>query len=211
MPTLLAFGDSNTHGSPPIEVRGEYRRFGPADRWPGACAAALGDGWTVLEEGLPGRTAQFDDPVMGAHMDGRTGLRIALCSQGPIDVLAIMLGTNDAKTRFAPTAQSVTAGIAALVDIAQSIEMQTRHGGFEILLICPPRVVETGPIAGEFLGASTVMADLSAAYAALAKARGAAFLDANDHIAVSPLDGIHFEEVAHRTLGAAVAAAVRGL
>lgn len=211
MPTLLAFGDSNTHGTPPVVTRGAYHRYALQDRWPGACAAALGAEWTLVEAGLPGRTAQYPDPVMGAHMDGRAGLRMALESHGPIDVLAIMLGTNDVKTRFAPTAQRVTAGIAALLDIALGDEMQTRHGGFGVLVIAPPRVVETGPIKGEFLGAAAVSAELPAAYAALAGGRGCAFLDANTVIAVSEQDGIHFEEAAHRALGGAVADTVRNL
>ena len=85
--TLLVFGDSNSHGSPPIVTPGEYLRFDTAIRWPRVMARALGEGWTVVEEGLPGRTTQFDDPVMGAHMNGQTGLRIALESHGPIDLL----------------------------------------------------------------------------------------------------------------------------
>jgi len=211
MPVLLAFGDSNTHGTPPIETRGEYRRHGRADRWPGACASALGTEWQVIEEGLPGRTAQHDDPVMGAHMNGRTGLRIALESHGPIDALALMLGTNDVKTRFGPSPQRVTAGIAGLLDIALGLEMQTRHGGFGVVVICPPAVVETGPIAGEFVGAAEISRRLAAPYAALALARGAGFLDAGAHVDASPLDGIHFDAAGHRALGAAVADAVRAL
>lgn len=210
MPVLLCFGDSNTHGTPPMSARGEVRRLGPEARWPRVAAAAL-PGWEVVEEGLPGRTAQFADPVMGAHMDGRTGLRIALESHGPLDALAIMLGTNDVKARFAPSPERVTAGIAALLDIALGDEMQARHGGFRVLVICPPSVLEGGPFAGEFLGAQAVSRALAPLYRALAEARGCGFLDAGRTIAASAVDAIHFDAEAHRRLGEAVAAAIRAL
>ncbi len=211
MPTLLCFGDSNTHGSPPIEVRGEpHRRLDARTRWPGVAASRL-LGWEVVEEGLPGRTAQFPDPVMGAHMDGRLGLRVALESHGPLDALAIMLGTNDVKTRFGATAEKVAAGIAGLLDIAMGLDAQARHGGFPVLVICPPPVLEQGPIAAEFTGARAVGLRLPALYRALAAARGAAFLDAGTVIEVSPQDGVHFGPEAHARLGAAVAEAVAAL
>ena len=209
--TLLCFGDSNTHGSPPIVTRGLYARFDPASRWPCVAQSALEPDWTLIEEGLPGRTAQFEDAVMGAHMDGRVGLKIALCSHGPIDLLTIMLGTNDVKTRFGATAAQVTAGIAGLLDIAMGDEMQTRHGGFKVLLICPPPVLEQGPIRMEFIGARAVSLALPPLYAALAAARGIGFFDAGSVIAVSPVDGIHYDAATHRVLGAAVAQAVAGL
>lgn len=206
--TLLCFGDSNTHGTPPITVRGApYCRFGADTRWPCVAGSMLAD-WKVVEEGLPGRTAQFPDPVMGVHMDGREGLKIALQSHGPIDALAIMLGTNDTKTRFGATPEKITAGIAGLLDIALGVEMQQRHGGFQILVICPPLVIEQGPICSEFVGAHAVSLQLPALYAALAEARGVGFLDAGSIIQVSPVDGIHLEPDAHRRLGAAVAEAV---
>ena len=57
MPCLLTFGDSNTHGTPPILARGEYHRHGAQIRWPQVCLRALGAAWDLAEEGLPGRTA----------------------------------------------------------------------------------------------------------------------------------------------------------
>ena len=211
MPFLMTFGDSNTHGTPPIVTRGEYRRFGTGVRWPQVCWRALGAGWELAEEGLPGRTAQFSDPVMGAHMNGQDGLKIALQSHGPVDVLTLMLGTNDVKARFSATPEAVTAGIAGLVDIALSLEMQARHGGFRVLLICPPPVAEVGPLAGEFLGAKSRSLGLVSRYRALAETRAIGFLDAGDFIEVSPQDGIHFEPEAHHALGLAVADAIQAL
>ena len=209
MPTLLTFGDSNTHGTPAIsDLILRDPRFGLGVRWPTVCAAALGPEWTLVEEGLPGRTAQFPDPVMGDHMDGRTGLKIALASHGPIDWLTIMLGTNDVKARFGASPETITGGIAALLDIALGVEAQDRHGGFDILLICPPPVEEVGVLAGEFFGGGEKARALPLLYRALAEARGIRFLDAGQHISVSPVDGIHYDADAHDTLGRAVAAAL---
>ena len=207
MTVILCFGDSNTHGTPPMRAAGEYGRFGPDIRWP--CRMARPLGWELVEEGLPGRTAHLPDPVMGAHMDGCEGLKIALQSHGPIDWLVIMLGTNDVKARFGASPELVTGGIAALLDIAQSPEMQARHGGFRVMLICPPPVLEQGPIADQFFGARLRSLALPPLYMALATARGVAFLDAGQVISVSPQDGVHFEASGHAVLADAIAAALR--
>jgi len=211
MPTILTFGDSNTHGTTPMPSRDHNARFGFGTRWPTVMAEHLGPDWHVVEDGLPGRTTQHDDPAMWPNMNGQTGLRMALASHQPLDVVAIMLGTNDLKTRFAPSVEKITAGAAGLLDIALTDDLQARHGPFRVLLICPPPVVETGPIRGEFTGAGAIAPNLTRAYADLAHARGAAFLDAGTVISVSDTDGVHFDAPAHRTLGEAVAEAVRSL
>lgn len=211
MPVILTFGDSNTHGTPPLFDRSEYRRHGPDIRWPMVMQSALGPDWALVEEGLPGRTTNTADPIMGAHMNGQIGLRIALESHGPIDVLTIMLGTNDVKTHFGSTAEAIAGGASGLLGIALSPEMQERHGGFRILLICPPPVTVSGLLAGEFYGGDVKSRALPPLYSALAAHRGVGFLDAGRHIAVSPIDGVHYDSEAHRTFGGVVAAAVRDL
>ena len=162
----------------------------------------------MIEEGLPGRTTAHADPVMGAHMDGQLGLRIALQSLGPIDLLTIMLGTNDLKAHFGLTPDGVAAGVAGLLGIAHCDEYQTRHSGFEVLLICPPLVLEQGPISDVFYGAAAKSAALAPIYAGLARHWSAKFLDAGLHITPSQTDGVHFDPDAPVTLGHAVAAAI---
>lgn len=206
--TILTFGDSNTHGTPPIDPTDPAPRYGADTRWPTVMAATLGD-VRLVEEGLPGRTTGRDDPVMGAYMNGWTGLHIALRSHGPIDLLTIMLGTNDMKTRFDPSPSRIAAGIAGLLDLALSDDYQLRHGGFEILLIAPPEVREVGPIAGEFIGAEAVAPTIAPALRDLAARRGVHFMDAGKVISVSPRDGIHFEPEDQRKLGEAVADRIR--
>lgn len=209
--TVLTFGDSNTYGTPPALARGENRRFAADVRWPGVMQSALGPDWTVLEQSLPGRTTCLSDPVMGAHMDGQLGLRIALESQGPIDLLVIMLGTNDAQTHHARSAEQIVGGLASLLAIARSEPYQTRHGGFDILLIAPPPMLEQGTYRDTLMGAAEKSGAFATMIAALAAHWGIAFLDAGGVIGTSPIDGVHFSADDHAILGAAVAEKVRSL
>ena len=98
---IICFGDSNTHGYC-AETDG---RFDENTRWTCLLQAKLGDEYLILEEGL-GRTTCFDDPT---H-EGLRGLDyISPCLQThePVDLLIIMLGTNDTKERFGCSAESL--------------------------------------------------------------------------------------------------------
>ncbi|PJI84680.1 lysophospholipase L1-like esterase [Yoonia maricola] len=209
--TLLTFGDSNTYGTPPAQVHSEYRRWGPETRWPTVMQAALGADWALVEEGLPGRTTNRADPVMGAHMDGQLGLRIALESHGPIDLLTIMLGTNDLQAHHGATVNQVVGGLAGLLAIARSEPYQLRHKGFDILLIAPPLVLEEGTYRDTLLGAHEKSRNLPFAIAQLADHWGIAFLDAGAHVKPSPIDGLHLAAEDHVTLGQAIAAKIEAM
>ena len=206
--TVLTFGDSNTYGTPPAHQKGDGGRFGSDVRWPMVMERALGTGWAVIEEGLPGRTTNRADPVMGAHMDGQLGLRIALESKGPIDLLTIMLGSNDVQTHHCASVDDVLAGLAGLLLIARSEPYQPRHDGFAILLIAPPVVLEEGTYKDTQLGARAKSQALTAEIAKLAAHWGVDFFDAGAHIASSPIDGVHFTAEDHVILGKALAAKI---
>ena len=209
MPTLLTFGDSNTHGTRPILAEGDYGRFDAKARWPCVAKEELGDKWILIEEGLPGRTTCFEDPIMGSFMNGWTGLKIALSTHGPIDLLTIMLGTNDCKALFGNSARDILGGISGLLAIAQNAELQSRHGGYKTVLIVPPPIVVTGIFSTSFYGADRLSEQLSDLYSEIATLWGIEFFDAGDVIATSPVDGVHFEKEAHQTLGTALAKKIR--
>jgi lysophospholipase L1-like esterase len=211
MPILMCFGDSNTHGTPPITQRGVYARYDAATRWPTRAAAQLGPDWALVEEGLPGRTTCFDDPMMGDHMNAVMGLRIALNSHGPLEYMTLMLGTNDVKSRFGASAERIVAGIAGLVDMALAPEMAARHPGLRILLIAPPPVQEIGPLAGEFIGAAAKGQALAPLLQDYATTRGLGFLDAGRVLQTSPIDGIHYAAQSHAALAIAAAKALKAL
>ena len=206
MRTVLCFGDSNTFGTPPMVRLELTERFGPAIRWPGVMAAALGDGWHMVEEGHPGRTTVHDDPVEGAHRNATRVLLAILESHRPIDVMVLMLGTNDHKLRFGLGTQDIALGAARLVRMAQA----SSHVG-KILLVCPPKVLERGVLARIFAGAEARSDGLAADMAGVARSLGVGFLDAGSVIDSDPLDGVHFGEAAHAALGAAIAEKVAAL
>lgn len=211
MPVLMTYGDSNTHGTLPLKERGKFERYGPETRWPTRAAAKLGPDWHLIEEGLPGRTAAQNDPVMGDHMNGQVGLKIAMMTHAGFDVMTIMLGTNDVKGRFGNTPDRVAAAIAGLLDIARSPEMLNRCGSFKTLLICPPPVEESGILRVDYTGGRAKALALPALYRDLADTYGVGFLDAGQFARVDPADGVHWDADSHIRMADAVADAVAAL
>jgi lysophospholipase L1-like esterase len=207
----LCYGDSNTHGTLPMATLEDMGRLGPAERWPGVLAAELGAGWRVVEEGLPGRTTVYPDPISGAHKNGLALLPAALESHRPIDVVVLMLGTNDLKHRFQVPPVEIGDSVGLLVHLIRHSYMGPGGAHPAILLVAPPPVLEAGCLAEIFEGGAAKSARLAAAYADVARRHGCGFLDAGEAIASSPLDGVHFDAAEHGKLGRAVAAALRAM
>lgn len=209
MAVILCFGDSNTHGTGPMAALGDRTRYDGATRWPGVMRQALGDGWEVIEEGHPGRTTVHEDPIEGEHKSGLRVLPSLLESHRPIDLVILMLGTNDLKARFAVTPMDIALSVERLARLVLASDAGPEGAAPRLLIVCPPPVVETGVLAGIFEGAEWKANALPAEYRAMAERVGAAFFDAGGAIAVDPLDGVHFSAEDHGVLGHAIAAAVR--
>ena len=207
--TVLCYGDSNTHGSAPMASLTDRRRFPPDERWPGALAAELGPAWRVIEEGLPGRTTVFPDPISGVHMNGLAVLPVALSSHRPIDLVIFMLGTNDLKHCFGVSAQEIALGMRNLIQAVQNSEDGPDGKPPQILVVCPPAVEEVGWLAEMYSGGADKSRQLIGFYAEIAELQGVALLDAGDIIAVSMVDGVHYEAEDHSRLGRAIAAVVK--
>ena len=204
MPSALIYGDSNTHGTPPLSVLGEEGRHAKGSRWPDVMAEALGPKWDVIAEGLPGRTTVHDDPIEGAYRNGLALLPAALHTHKPLDLLVVMLGTNDLKSRFSATAFEIAEGAGRLAEAAMASGVVS-----DVLLIAPPAVKERGCLADMFAGAEPRGRDVAPHMQATAERFGCRFFDAGQVIETDPLDGVHFGVEAHDVLGRAVADAVR--
>ena len=207
--TILAYGDSNTHGTMPMVTLEDTGRFGPAERWPGVCAEALGAGFRVIEEGLPGRTTVHADPIEGAYKNGLAVLPAILETHRPIDLVVLMLGTNDLKQRFSLPAGDIGRSMGLLVQTVLQSTAGPANGRPRILVVAPMPVEEVGCLAEMFTGGAAKSRGVAGAYAGVAALHGTDFLDAGEVIAVSPLDGIHFDAAAHAALGKAIAGKIK--
>jgi len=203
MKKILCYGDSNTWGY----MAGSAQRFARDVRWTGVMRDALGDGYEVIEEGLNGRTTVFDDPIED-YRNGEAYLRPCLMTHAPIDLVIIMLGTNDLKARFGVPASDIAKGMEKLVGIIQASEAG-RDGGAPGVLVMSP--VPTGKLTDfkEMLeGGEEKSRRLKDLYAEIAAQYDCAFFDAGSVAVADDVDGIHLDEEAHKAIGQRVAKAV---
>lgn len=206
---IMCFGDSNTWGAIP----GEAARYDDDVRWTGVLQQTLGSDFTVIEEGYNGRVSIFDDLVEG-RLGGIKYFGPCCDTQSPLDVIIIMLGTNDLKVRFGLTPGAIAFGFHRYADTLKITPMAGN----------PPKVVLVSPILVDpsykddaqfldMLGEDAVARSmqLAAAYKEVADAHGWAFLNAADYGKASPKDGVHMDAASHGRLGKALAAKVQEL
>ena len=208
MRTLLCFGDSNTHGTLPMQELGAQGRYARRHRWTTLLQEALPD-WEVIAEGHPGRTTLHDDPIEGPHRNGRRVLPALLETHRPIDAVLVMLGTNDLKERFSVNAGDIALSVERLIRDIRGSGAAPMGGAPGVLVVAPPPILETGCLAGIFAGGAAKSARLGAEIGAMAARNGVPFLDAGEIIRVSAVDGIHYDPEANPALAAAFAKAIR--
>ena len=203
---IVCLGDSNTHGScaDPADCADGGTRFNENERWTCLLQKALGEEYLVLEEGLSGRTTVFSDPLHEA-MPALDVAYPILMSHEPVDLLVIMLGTNDTKERFCVNPACIARGLERLVDKCKCIPCWGDHKP-NILLIAPPHIgelmeqSEVMPAMG--LGCAAKSRELAKHYAVVAQNQGCAFLDAEGVAEFNEVDYMHLTKKGHAQLAA---------
>jgi lysophospholipase L1-like esterase len=201
---IVCYGDSNTWGFNPAT----QDRYPAKERWTRVLAEELGAPYRVIEEGLNGRTTVWDDPIE-EWRNGKTYLLPCLWSHKPIDVVTMMLGTNDLKERFSVSAYDIAAAAGTLVDITQRSAAGRNGNAPQVLLIAPPVVGKLTDYAEMFEDAVAKSKKFAEHYRRVAQKYRCHFLDTAPIITSSELDGIHLDGDHHRKLGLAVARRVR--
>ncbi|MHA1179722.1 MAG: GDSL-type esterase/lipase family protein [Alphaproteobacteria bacterium] len=181
MKSILCFGDSITWGYNPKNGT----RYPPEDRWPRVFEAAAQGRARVIEEALNGRTTATDEPTRPCR-NGLAMFPALLEAHAPLDVVIIMLGTNDSAPCYGLTAGRIAFNCVALIRL--NAEMSLLYSG----------------------GQATSRG-LAAAYDSIAKRFGISFIDAGKIIKVSAVDGVHLDREDQRKLGQAVADVVTPL
>lgn len=196
---ILCLGDSNTHGycADPTDCADGGIRFNEEERWTCRLQAALGQDYLVTEEGLSGRTTVFPDPLHES-MDALPVLYSLLKSHETVDLLIIMLGTNDTKDRLGVNAACIGLGMERLVRKAMSVDCWGDHAP-NILIVAPPHITEgfSDPAMG--VGCKEKSEQLAPEYAAVAQRLGVHFMDAQG-CEFNSIDHMHLSRRGHAQL-----------
>lgn len=207
MKTVLCYGDSLTWGYEAVSGG----RHAPGDRWPISLQTALGNSFEVITEGLNGRTTAYDDHLADCDRNGARVLPTVLHSHAPVDLVILMLGSNDMKPFIAGSAIAAVQGMRRLVDLVQSHTWPFEMADPQILIIAPPPLCETQDqsFAASFAGGVTQSSMLAPLYEELADETGCGFFDAGSVVKATPVDGIHLDAENTKQLGIALAPTVR--
>lgn len=209
--SILCYGDSNTYGQKPDRSG----RFSANKRWTGILQAKLGDGYYIIEEGLGGRTTDLDHPNPNKpNRNGLTYFKACLDSHSPLDIIIIMLGTNDLKVTYERTTKEIADAIEGYIDYIHS--SYTGHSRSpEILLVSPPYMDDGAPLFHSSMPTPGIYDQTSVNKShELAKYMGELAQSSRSHFLDSALftepgeDGCHITELSHEKLGQELARVV---
>lgn len=208
MKRILCYGDSNTFGANPEGGP----RFDEQTRYTKILASLLGSEFEVIEEGLPGRTTVYDTFV-DSYVNGRAYLYPCLLSHIPLNMVIIMLGTNDLSIGANVNAYYAAAGAERLINAIRQLSMDQQIACPKILLVSPPLIAETtnNPIIGNVFPlphASLESRKFKQYFRDVANARKCDFLAAEDYTETGS-DGVHITKQSHRKLAEAVCEKIR--
>lgn len=207
MRTVLCFGDSNTYGFSPEWVNGKFERYSSDIRWTGRLQKLLGDDYRIIEEGLSGRTTVFNNPTS----PGRCGLDYLVpCieSHQPIDLIIIMLGTNDCLPIFSATPQDIATGAGRLVKEALNRYNYVIYPAPKVLLAVPAPIEDIAVKDGGGIADNSAVrksGELAKLYKMQADMLGVDYIDLGEYCSASSYDGVHLTAEAHSKVATAFA------
>ncbi|MEH7222981.1 GDSL-type esterase/lipase family protein [Bacillus sp. JJ1566] len=193
---IVCFGDSNTWGYNAEDLT----RFSEEIRWTSLLQKHLGGDYQVIEEGLSGRTSVIDDPLFEG-LNALTYIHPCLMSHSPLDLVIIMLGTNDTKERFGLTAFNIAQGITRLAHKASRTAAGINGGFPKVLVVAPP------PIGNGYYG--TDVRHAMGEYCDTKSKRfpeflqemldeTIEFLNLGSQVSMNNIDYMHLDEVGHK-------------
>ena len=190
---IVCFGDSLTWGYDPDKMV----RFDESVRWTGVLQELLGDGYKVIEEGQNGRTIATDDPAKG-FKNGLDYIIPCIESHKPFDVLIIMLGTNDIKSKFGYSAGDIAEEMKRMIEAVLGYNHFRLNDSVKVVLVSPPVIgenISTSRFGDKFSADNSreVSLGLADQYRRLAESYGIYFLDASEYVVTSDLDSIHMD------------------
>ena len=197
MKNILCFGDSNTWGYDPAT----QTRFSKDIRWTGVLQQLLGSKYNVIEEGLNGRTTNVNekqDHGLGYFRPFRSAmdlLSVLIETNSPLDLIIVMLGTNDLKTNFNQSAEMIAKNMRL---VCESIIDNDYFQSKSIILVSPTHINEESPnLLDSFIGTTQASQSFSNSYRKISDDLDLYFLDASESVKTNKIDGLHWDAMQH--------------
>ena len=197
MINILCFGDSNTWGYDPET----QTRFSKKIRWTGVLQKLLGTNFNVIEEGLNGRTTNVNEKEehdLGYFRPCRSAmdlLSILIETNSPLDLIVVMLGTNDLKTNFNQSPQIIAKNMRL---VCESIISNDYFQSKSLILVAPSHINENSPnLLDSFIGTTSASQSFANSYKKISDDLNLIFLDASESVKTNEIDGLHWDAIQH--------------
>jgi len=207
MKQILVYSDSLTWGIIPST----RKRLDFNDRWPGVLENVLNKKertFRIIENCLNGRRTVWNDPFKPGR-NGQDGIEQVIEMHSPIELVILMLGTNDFQSMHSYNAWHSAQGISSLITSVRQAPIEPGMPRPIILVVAPPVIqMPKGPIASKFEGGEIKSAGAAKEYQRVAGELGCLFFDSASVTSSSEVDGIHLDRNQHHVLGEAIAGKV---
>lgn len=208
MKRILCYGDSNTWGY----ISGtDHERYSEKQRWTRLLGKKLGRKYEIIEEGLNSRTLLSTDTRPGR--EGREGLlwlKPCLDSQDKVDLVLLMLGTNELKNNFGKSAKDIADMLFSAIDLIENYKSQIDKSTPKVILLGLPPVNDTCEYCTheeKYSGCREKAENVNKIIKERCQKIGVKFVD-NSDLDVGE-DGIHITEQSHAVLAAKIKKAIK--
>ncbi|MDH5230978.1 MAG: SGNH/GDSL hydrolase family protein [Gammaproteobacteria bacterium] len=210
MRQILVYADSLSWGIMP----GSRNRFAFDKRWPGVLETqlnSLGHRVRIIEDCLNGRRTVWEDPFK-AGRNGNLAIAQSIEMHSPLELIIIMLGTNDFQSMHTNNAWHSAQGLKTVIQSARHAPIEPGMPQPPILIVTPPLIEKPmGPIAPKFEGAENKCLGLVEQYKTVAEEQDCYVFDSNRITTASKVDGIHLDADQHLALGHALLDTVQSI
>ncbi len=207
MKQILVYSDSLTWGIIPST----RKRLQFGDRWPGVMENLLNtDGHTfrVIENCLNGRRTVWSDPFKPGR-NGLEGIEQVVEMHSPLELIIVLLGTNDFQSMHSHSAWHSAQGIRSLITSIRQAPIEPGMPKPKILVVAPPPIQKPkGPIAPKFIGGEVKCVGVAREYMIVANELDCSFFDSASVTSSSEVDGVHLDKKQHHLFGKAIAGKV---
>ncbi len=205
---VLCYGDSNTWGQ--NDDKNFAGRYASDVRWTGKLQELLGNNYYIIEEGLGGRTTNLEhyNPAKQSR-NGLSYFNPCLISHSPLDLVIVMLGTNDLKLQYERPVGEIADTLKLFID-----EVKANTPNARVLLVSPIFVDDTAPKFTDYYDgiydkqSAEKSRQLGKEIERVASETSSLYFDAST-VARAGLDGIHFDKQSHPALAQALAEIIK--